>query len=68
MAILSKDELRASVLDLPPQERSEFADEIWLSLGEAGHDPGVPAWHREILDDRIAEDEANPEAGRPGLR
>ena len=54
MAILTKDELRASVLELPPQERSELADEIWQSLEQAGHDPDVLAWHREILDERIA--------------
>jgi hypothetical protein len=25
----------------------------------------VPDWHREILDERLADLEANPDAGRP---
>jgi putative addiction module component (TIGR02574 family) len=47
------------LLDLPPNEKAEIARRLLESL-----EPGpVPAWHLAILRERLAEADANPEAG-----
>jgi putative addiction module component (TIGR02574 family) len=54
-------ELRQTVLELPAEDRQELAEALWDSLEI---EPAtLPAWQREILQTRLAELEANPEAG-----
>ncbi len=59
------DQLRASALELPTDERWELAQEIWQSLEAGDHQPDLSDGLREVLDQRIAEDDADPEAGSP---
>ncbi len=51
--------------DLPVEEQIEYVQALWDRIA-AREDPApVPAWHRAEIDERLAEHEANPEAGRP---
>lgn len=60
---MTKTELQRSALELPPQERQELVEALWESL-EAEPAP-LPAWQRELLDERLAEMERSPEVGTP---
>lgn len=42
------------------EERYDLVDEIIVSIGK---DFVMPDWHKELLDERIAEAEANPGVG-----
>jgi putative addiction module component (TIGR02574 family) len=55
-------ELRQTVLRLPAEERQELAEALWESL-DTEPATTLPDWQRQILDARLAELEANPEAG-----
>ncbi len=43
----------------------ELLDDVWASLVEQPDRVPVPNWHREILDDRIAAHERDPDAAKP---
>jgi putative addiction module component (TIGR02574 family) len=50
------------ILGLPVEDRLAIASAICDSLAaEPGAVP-VPAWHREIVEQRLADDEADPSA------
>jgi putative addiction module component (TIGR02574 family) len=59
--ILSRDQLR----ELSVPERMELLDDVWASLIEQPDRVPVPEWHRQILDERIAAHERDPDAARP---
>lgn len=59
---LTKSQLRQSALELPIEERWELAESIWESLEHEAKLP-LPDWQRTVLDQRIAEDDAAPDAG-----
>ena len=60
---MNKAELKLEALQLPVEDRLELAEALWESLErEPGHIE-LPAWQREILDERLAADDAAPEAG-----
>jgi len=65
MGILTLDQLRTSALELPAEERWDLAQEIWQSLAAAEPGHNLPDELREILDQRIAEDDSDPEGGSP---
>jgi putative addiction module component (TIGR02574 family) len=46
-------------------ERLELIQLLWESLPPQITAEDVPAWHREILDQRLAEAEENPGGGVP---
>lgn len=58
-------ELKREVLQLPVEERLELAEAIWDSLEQDAPPSPLPEWQREILDERISEDDADPDAGSP---
>ncbi len=54
-------ELRQTVLKLPVEDRQELAEALWDSLEI---EPAtLPSWQRQMVQARLAELEANPEAG-----
>ena len=59
--ILSREKLRA--LSVP--ERMELLDDVWASLVEQPDRVPVPEWHREVLDERLAAHQKDPDAARP---
>ena len=62
---MTRVELKREVLRLPIEERLELAEAIWESVEEGGVQPSLPEWQRQILDERIEADEAQPDAGSP---
>jgi putative addiction module component (TIGR02574 family) len=62
---MTRTELEREVLSLPLEERLELAETIWASLEQEAAQPGLPAWQRDLLDERIADDDAEPDAGSP---
>jgi putative addiction module component (TIGR02574 family) len=59
MRALTKEEVRASAFELSTEEQGELVDDLILNLAESE----IPAWQRDLLDERLANDEANPSAG-----
>jgi putative addiction module component (TIGR02574 family) len=62
---MTKSQLRREALDLSVEERLELAEALWESVEVTAHQPPLPDWQRQILDERIAADDADPEAGSP---
>ena len=62
-----------NALPLPPpgfdelkiDEQIEYVQALWDRIAAKEDLVPVPNWHREILDERLADLEANPDAGRP---
>jgi len=57
---LTSDEIRA----LSVEERLQLIEELWDSLADAEALP-VPDWHRQVVSERLAAYERDPDAGRP---
>jgi putative addiction module component (TIGR02574 family) len=62
---MTKTELMAEALQLPVKDRLHLVEAIWKSLDQESMRPELPAWQREILDERLAAFDAAPEAGSP---
>ena len=58
-----KHELVAEILALPVQERVHLVGANWDSISTVPEALPLTQWQREELDRRLAEFEANPEAG-----
>jgi putative addiction module component (TIGR02574 family) len=62
-----------NALPLPPpgfdeltvDEQIEYVQALWDRIAAKEDRVPVPGWHREILDERLADPEANPKASRP---
>lgn len=50
---MTKAEIQRQVLELPEEERLEIAETIWSSLDNPDVLP-LPAWQRDLLDERRA--------------
>jgi putative addiction module component (TIGR02574 family) len=62
---MTKAELKSEALQLPVEDRLELAEALWESLEQEPGQIELPAWQREILDERLAADDAAPDAGSP---
>lgn len=62
---MTKTQIQREALQLPVDERLEIAEAIWESVESSAAQPPIPEWQRKILEERIAEDDADPEAGSP---
>lgn len=51
--------------ELPVDEQIDYVQGLWDRIAAREGQVPVPAWHRAILDERLAEHEAEPDAGRP---
>jgi putative addiction module component (TIGR02574 family) len=51
--------------DLPVDQQIDYVQTLWDRIAANEDRVPVPAWHREILEERLAEHEADPDAGRP---
>jgi len=62
-----------NALPLPPpgfdelniNEQIEYVQALWDRIAAKEDRVPVPDWHREILHERLADLQANPNAGRP---
>lgn len=62
---MTKAELHEKALELPVEDRMALAEALWASVERAAEQPSLPAWQREILDQRLAAEKEDPEAGSP---
>lgn len=62
---MTKDQLKYQALSLSVEDRLEIAEAIWESLEEDEAETEIPDWQRTLLDERISNDDANPDAGSP---
>lgn len=51
--------------DLNVDEQIEYVQALWDRIAAKEEAVPVPDWHREILDERLADLEAHPDASRP---
>lgn len=51
--------------DLNVDEQIEYVQALWDRIAAKEDRVPVPDWHREILDERLADLETNPNASRP---
>ena len=58
-----KQELIAEILALPVPERVRLVEAIWDSISAVPEALPLTQWQRDELDRRLAEFEADPEAG-----
>lgn len=49
----------ADVIKLPIAERIQLAEAIWDSVAEQANELPLPDWHKEILDERLANYESS---------
>jgi len=48
---------------LSVDEQIEYVQSLWDRIAATSDRVPVPDWHREILDERLKDHEANPDAG-----
>lgn len=49
--------------ELPIDQQIEYVQSLWDRIAASPEQVPVPDWHREILDERLKDYEANPDAG-----
>jgi putative addiction module component (TIGR02574 family) len=49
--------------DLSVDEKIEYLQSLWDRIAAGPETIPVPDWHREVLDERVKDVEANPQAG-----
>jgi len=59
---MTRTELQEQALKLPAEERAALMESLHLSLLE---EP-LADWQKQLLDERIAEDDRHPEGALPG--
>jgi putative addiction module component (TIGR02574 family) len=52
---MTRDVLLDEILRLPADQRLALVEEVWDSLAASPDQVGVPTWHRDELDDRLAD-------------
>jgi putative addiction module component (TIGR02574 family) len=60
---MTKSQLHREALHLSVEDRLELAAALWDSVETAAPQPAIPDWQRQTLDECIAADDAEPEAG-----
>jgi putative addiction module component (TIGR02574 family) len=63
----------ANAIPLPPPgfdelevaDQVEYVQALWDRIAAKDSQVAMPDWHREVLDERLADLQANPDAGRP---
>ncbi len=50
--------------DLSVEEQIDYVQALWERIAANDTDVPVPEWHRDILDERLAEFRKDPDSGR----
>jgi putative addiction module component (TIGR02574 family) len=50
--------------DLSIEEKLDYVQSLWDRIAARPDEIPVPDWHRQILNERLADYEASPDAGR----
>lgn len=62
---VSRAEVERAALELSVEDRLEIATNLFESIERDAAQPVLPEWQRQLLDERIAEDEAGIDPGEP---
>ena len=54
---MSARSILEEILSLPPDQRLKLVEDIWESLAASPADVPVPEWHRELLDERLSDED-----------
>ena len=49
--------------ELPVEDQIEYVQSLWDRIAATPEQVPVPEWHRNILDERLRDHDANPDAG-----
>jgi putative addiction module component (TIGR02574 family) len=49
---------------LTVEEQIDYVQSLWNRIAATPDQVPVPEWHRQVLDERLKDDEANPDAGQ----
>ncbi|HEY3885356.1 MAG TPA: addiction module protein [Vicinamibacterales bacterium] len=49
--------------DLSVEEQIDYVQSLWLRIAASPEHVPVPEWHGQVLDERLKDYEANPNAG-----
>ena len=49
--------------ELTVEEQIDYVQSLWERIAATPDQVPVPDWHREVLDERVKDFEANPDAG-----
>jgi len=52
---MTKEALLAEILGLSPEERIELLGDAWDAIAATPDEVPVPAWHVEVLEERLSE-------------
>jgi len=52
---MTPNALLDEILRLPPDQRLKLVEDVWDSLAASPDEVGVPQWHRDELDRRLAD-------------
>ena len=61
----TKQNIPQEFKDLPVQSRIELVQDLWDFIAESPEQVPLPDSHKQILDERLAAFEANPDPGKP---
>lgn len=64
---MTKNQLQQEAMLLTPGERLDLAVALWESVEGEARQPALSARQRELLLERIAEDDESPNEGAPWL-
>lgn len=53
---MTKEALLAEILRLSPEERIELLGDAWDVIAASPEDVPVPAWHVDVLEERLADE------------
>jgi len=51
--------------DLSVEDQIDYVQSLWDRIAARPDEVPLPEWHRRVLDERVAAQEANPGAARP---
>jgi putative addiction module component (TIGR02574 family) len=51
--------------ELPTEEKLDYVQSLWDRIAAKPEEVPMPAWHLRVLEERMAEYEADPQEGSP---
>lgn len=51
--------------DLSPDDQIDYVQSLWDRIAAKPHQVPVPDWHRDVIRQRLADQEATPSGGKP---
>ena len=62
---MSQSSSNFDIYQLDAAQKLELIGNLWDSLGDSTDSLPIPEWHRDILEERLADADASPDAAIP---